>query len=54
MGALKSPRCSKGHKLSGDNLYLRHDGQRQCKKCALARSRATTASKRKLGETKSV
>ena len=39
MGALKSPRCSKGHRLAGKNLYLRKNGQRECKKCSLERSR---------------
>lgn len=33
MGALKSLRCSKGHRMADPNLYYRADGQRQCKKC---------------------
>lgn len=39
MGALKSSRCSRGHKLSGKNLYIRTDGTRECRKCSLERSR---------------
>jgi hypothetical protein len=39
MGALKSPKCSKGHPLKGKNLYVRANGSRECRKCSLARSR---------------
>jgi hypothetical protein len=39
MGAIKSPKCSKGHKMTADNVYVRAKGQRECKKCSLARSR---------------
>ena len=38
MGALKSPKCSKGHRLAGKNLYQRSNGQRECRKCSLARN----------------
>lgn len=47
MGALKSPRCSKGHKLAGKNLYIRKDGQRECRTCSLLRARAQSDRKRK-------
>ncbi len=39
MGALKSPTCSKGHKMEGDNLYLRKDGSRECRQCSLDRGK---------------
>jgi HNH endonuclease len=54
---LKKTHCSKGHPLSGDNLYPRTDGGRRCRICkveadrigAEKRSYALTASgKRKL------
>jgi hypothetical protein len=39
MGALKSYKCSRGHVLKGANLYMRKDGTRECRKCALERNR---------------
>lgn len=39
MGALKSPKCSRGHRLAGRNLYQRADGTRECRKCSLLRSK---------------
>ena len=39
MGALKSLKCAKGHLLAGKNLYLRKNGQRECRLCSLKRSR---------------
>jgi hypothetical protein len=39
MGALKSKRCSRGHLLSPANTYLRKNGQRECRKCSLERSK---------------
>lgn len=39
MGALKSPKCSKGHLLKGDNLYMRKNGQRECKTCSNKRAK---------------
>ena len=38
MGALKSEKCSKGHPLAGDNLYIRKNGQRECAQCARERA----------------
>jgi hypothetical protein len=40
VGALKSFKCSKGHRLVEGNLYIRKDGSRECKKCSKARSKA--------------
>ena len=31
--------CIRGHRLSGDNVYVRKDGRRNCKTCQLERSR---------------
>jgi len=40
MGALKSPKCSKGHKMADPNLYYRpSDGMRECLKCKLRRAK---------------
>lgn len=39
MGALKSAKCSKGHKMTARNLYVRANGQRQCKKCTDIRNK---------------
>jgi hypothetical protein len=39
MGALKSPKCSRGHRLAGKNLYIRANGTRECRTCSLLRSR---------------
>lgn len=34
MTGIKSPRCARGHKMSGENVYIRPDGSgRSCKKC---------------------
>lgn len=41
MGALKSPKCSKGHRMIPDNLYVYPNGKRECKKCAIARVKAS-------------
>jgi len=38
MGALKSPKCSKGHPMKDPNLYYRSDNQRECLKCKLKRA----------------
>lgn len=40
MGALKSKHCSKGHRLTPENTYIRQNGQRECRKCSLRRGRA--------------
>jgi hypothetical protein len=40
MGAIKSKKCSAGHRMAGDNLYFRKDGSRECRKCAAARQKA--------------
>lgn len=39
MSGIKSAVCSRGHRLSGKNLYRRRDGGRQCRACALKRIR---------------
>lgn len=39
MGALKSPHCHNGHAMSGDNLYFRKDGTRECRQCSRDRQR---------------
>ena len=46
MGALKSKKCSRGHSLSGDNLYIRKNGGRECRKCSLNRSAKKYAEKK--------
>lgn len=33
------PTCRRGHLLSGDNLYIRPDGKRQCRECKRMRAR---------------
>jgi hypothetical protein len=43
MGAIKSPKCSKGHRMIPGNLYVFANGKRRCKKCALANARAQQA-----------
>jgi hypothetical protein len=43
MGALKSPKCSKGHRMVEGNLYYSKTGQRACRKCSIARVRAARA-----------
>lgn len=40
MGALKSARCSRGHKMAGDNLVQRKNGGRECRKCKMLRAEA--------------
>jgi hypothetical protein len=40
MGALKSPKCSKGHRMIPANLYYFADGTRKCRKCAIAYAKA--------------
>lgn len=50
MGALKSKRCTKGHLLHGGNLYLKSNGQRECKKCSLERSKIAYRNKTKNGD----
>lgn len=37
MGALKAARCARGHKMGGDNLYVRQNGQRECRACSAIR-----------------
>ena len=39
MGRKKRKACAKGHALTARNLYLRTNGQRECKTCSLARVR---------------
>ena len=44
MGALKSSKCSWGHRLAGDNLYVSKDGKkRECRKCAKRRAKDSKA-----------
>jgi hypothetical protein len=38
---LAKTHCPKGHPYSGENLYLKKDGHRECNKCARLRSRAS-------------
>ncbi len=33
MSGVKQTHCKRGHRLSGENLYVRGTGQRQCRKC---------------------
>jgi hypothetical protein len=40
MGALKSQRCARGHKLTAKNLYARKNGQRECRACSAIRINA--------------
>src|SRR5882724_2103615 len=37
MGALKSQRCARGHKMVSKNLYMRANGQRECRACSAIR-----------------
>jgi hypothetical protein len=53
MGALKSYKCSKGHRMVPSNLYIGSNGLRQCKKCAKARAQAQFEASRKLKPRKS-
>jgi len=46
MGALKSPVCSQGHKLSPTTTFKRANGQRECKICSMARSKAWRESRK--------
>lgn len=46
MGALKSKHCSKGHRLTIENTYIRQNGQRECRKCSLRRGRARRIAER--------
>lgn len=39
MGALKSPKCSRGHAMKDPNLYYRSDGNRECRRCKTERMR---------------
>jgi len=39
MGALKSDKCSQGHKMVEGNLYHRRDGKRECLTCKRERNR---------------
>lgn len=47
MGALKSPKCSKGHLMKPPNLYMRPDGQRECLMCKQQRGRDARAKVKK-------
>lgn len=38
--------CKRGHLLSGDNLYVRPDGERNCRACKSANKRAWTEARR--------
>lgn len=40
-------RCSKGHPLSGDNLEILANGQRRCRRCAVAAVRRARARRKK-------
>lgn len=48
MGALKSPRCSKGHKMVEPNLYFRPDGKRECRKCKSERGKVARREAKRL------
>ena len=48
MGALKSSKCSRGHKLEEPNLYWRKNGQRECKLCKGERNREQEAKRKAL------
>ena len=39
MGALKSERCSRGHRMVVENLYMRPNGKRECLTCKRERNR---------------
>lgn len=39
--------CSKGHELTADNTYVSKDGERRCRECYRARSRAHYAKNHK-------
>jgi hypothetical protein len=46
MGAIKSPRCSLGHKMKDPNLYYRSDGKRECLTCKDRRNRESNAARK--------
>jgi hypothetical protein len=46
MGALRSKHCSKGHKFTPENTYIRSNGQRECRKCSLRRGLARRVAQR--------
>lgn len=52
MGALKSAKCSKGHRMRDPNLYYRKDGQRQCKKCKDLINKKQDLKRKKLSKVK--
>jgi hypothetical protein len=43
MGAIKSTRCTKGHRWTLKNTGTRGNGQRYCKACSLDRQRERAA-----------
>lgn len=46
MGAIKSPRCSLGHKMKDPNLYYRSDGKRECLTCKDRRNRESNLARK--------
>jgi hypothetical protein len=40
MRRTRRPTCKRGHPLTGDNLYLAPDGERQCRECSRINGRA--------------
>lgn len=48
MGALKSIRCKKGHLLKGQNLYVRRNGTRECRRCSIERSQQWRKQRREM------
>jgi hypothetical protein len=47
MGAIKSPKCTLGHKMSDPNLYYRSDGKRECLTCKNRRNRDSNLARKK-------
>ena len=39
MPGAKMPRCTRGHMMTGRNLYWRKDGSRECRECSIERAR---------------
>ena len=44
----KHPKCKRGHRMVGKNLYVSPDGSRECRQCSLIRARRYKKAQRKL------
>lgn len=46
MAGKPKKRCKRKHRLEGENLYISKNGVRQCKACALRRTRQARKAKK--------